>query len=147
MADNHACLVAALLPKIRRTLAALDAVEGSGPKGEALTMETVLGDRLETLETLASETRAASLEGAMLQIALASSDADALALDGNDAWQREAKRLKARIDGYLYSVMSLLEGLAGRPLDERITDYWMTKAQDPHAVLDEVHRRAREVAA
>ena len=101
-----------------------------------------LCDRIDTLEGQAAQTRAASAEGALFQLALALADAGLLADMAHGACATDAVRRLRRVEGLLWSVARLLEGQAGVGLREVAGAFYVADLPDPHAALDEARQGA-----
>ena len=96
-------------------------------------LEMHLSDRRYALEAMAAEIQASSLEGAMVQLMLAHSQADLIAADGKESMDAEMRT----VSKLLHSALSVLERVTGTPREELGGEVYMSRDLDPHALLAE----------
>ncbi len=97
-------------------------------------LEFRLSDRWGTLEAMAAEIPASTLEGAMVQIMLAHAAADLMAADSSDETAVVQMRTISKL---LYSALAAIEQAAGVPREELGGEAYMRRDLDPHALLAE----------
>ena len=133
------CPVAEMAAELHRVIAAGNRIEDAslGVTGsrriELDAQYRALEDRREALEEAASHEITRSWAGAMLQLMLLGSAADALsglAFQEDDPLTGDYER---RIDGLAYSLMTFMERTSGLNREDFAGDYYMTREFDPHA--------------
>jgi hypothetical protein len=95
-----------------------------------------LVDRRDALEDLAAHRRALSPVGAMFQLMLARSAAEAIVSYREKKWAREVDRYYRQVEGCLYPALRLLEELSGLQAEQVGGRHYMGRDFDPHPVLE-----------
>ncbi len=103
-------------------------------------LEYRLSDRWGTLESMAAEVPASTLEGAMVQIMLAHAAADLMEADSSDATAAVQMRTISKL---LYSALAVIERVADVPREEVAGEAYMRRDLDPHALVAEIGEEAR----
>ena len=146
-----ACPVAALARESRALAAAHIAADGrmvklkDGPERVRLDKASaVLTDCLAAIEPAAGQVRAASPEEALFQLGLALDAARRLADMSDEDCLTDARRLRRRVEGLLWSVAGLLEAQAGVGWPEAAGSYYLGNGSspDPHATLEAARQGA-----
>jgi hypothetical protein len=107
-----------------------------GQEHDRLEMENEhIVDRRDALEELAACTPARSLVGAMFQLMLARSAADAMGSYVEGRWSKEGLHYSRQIEACLYSVLRLLEEMSGTPAEEVGARHYMSRTFDPYSML------------
>jgi len=96
-------------------------------------LEMHLSDRRYALEAMAAEIQASSLEGAMVQLMLAHSQADLIAADGKESMDAEMRT----VSKLLHSALAVLERVSNVPREELGGEAYMRCDLDPHALVAE----------
>ena len=86
---------------------------------------------------MAAESQAGSLEGAMVQIMLAHAEADVMAASTEESNEQQMRT----ISRLLYSVLTILERVAGVPRDKIGGEAYMLRDLDPYALVAEEGKR------
>lgn len=133
------CPVEALGREIARVNRAFNLIDESSIRGErserfkntALLNE--LDDRHAALEESVTHARAASLAGALLQLAIVKTDADSVftMVEEDSAWHRKAAECSRRIERCIYSIYAVLEAGSQVPPSEIAVDYYLDPNFDP----------------
>ena len=132
------CQATALAEEMARTIAAYRRTDRASPKYAGRCRAGIerqveqLADRLHAMEDAASHELAGSWAGALMQVALASAEADLLAIY---AGSTEAERAR-RIDRLLASVMGFIEEAGGIRREDLGLDFYASRDLDPHAAVE-----------
>ena len=97
-------------------------------------VEFRLSDRWGTLEAMAAEIPASTLEGAMVQIMLAHAAADLMEADSSDETAAVQMRTISKL---LYGALAVIEQVADVPREEVAGEAYMRRDRDPHALVAE----------
>ncbi len=95
-------------------------------------VEFRLSDRWGTLEAMAAEIPASTLEGAMVQIMLAHAAADLMEADSSDETAAVQMRTISKL---LYGALAVIEQVADVPREELGGEAYMRRDLDPHALV------------
>jgi hypothetical protein len=95
----------------------------------------VIVDRRDALEELAAFTLARSLQGAMLQVALANEEADAISSYREEGYATTVEEHGRRLNAALHSVVRLLEQLSGVSRQTVGAENYISADFDPHPAL------------
>ena len=126
---DAACPALALSVEIKGVLDAILAVDEAEGGADAdrkvrlRQLSEVLDERLAFLVARLSQTQARSLEGAMLQVAVAGGELDELLGYVDQRDRAQCDEVARRIVRHLYSIMSVLRDMAGHRLDDRLAGY------------------------
>ena len=142
MSEAQTCPVAAMGREVDALWTAFSANDRrvvklkDGPEHNRLVLENEhIVDRRDALEELAACTPASSLVGAMFQIMLARSSAEAVSSYVESKWSKTALGHGRQVEACLYSVLRLLEEMSGVPAEEVGARHYMNREFNPHLAL------------
>lgn len=101
-------------------------------------VQTLLEDRRDLIESMASHLQAESCQGALLQVALAWQ-----AVDTMRSWLPEEPHPHRAIEAHdqlqrmLHSLRRFIEKLGGEPMHPRVSGFYMLASNNPLAMVDE----------
>lgn len=140
--DLTRCSLDEFAEEVCRTIEAFNAVQeresqAAGAARQRLqNQEEALRQRRDLIEAAAAQMQAETASGALFQLALLHGELDLL-VEGPPPNPALAEAEFRRAIGYAFSLRHFLEGLAGRPMRDTLSEFYMLAEHDPHVLVDQ----------